>query len=284
MGAFTLIDGPIGTQLQALGWDLPAPAWSARVVDEGPEVLAGLHRAYAQAGARVHTACTFRTTPRGVGPGWRRQMWRAVAIARDAVPREHRIAGSLAPLEDCYEPWRSPDAASSEHRILADGLAEAGVDLILCETFANLPEAQAALRAGRETGLPTWVALTAGPNAGLLCPERLARGLVEAADGGAAAVFINCISAGRTLPYVIAARKALCAAGFAKLPLGVYANGGVVGEQFGWSAEGEVANYLAVARTWAERGVSMFGGCCGTGPDHIRVLNAELSPSAGISL
>src|SRR6185436_19015238 len=109
---------------------------------------------------------------------------RAVAIARAAVPAGHRVAGSLAPLEDCYRPDRSPADPRPEHREMARALAAAGVDLILCETFPHVGEALVAVEEAVATGIPTWIALTAGPGADLLSPGEVARGAREAVARG----------------------------------------------------------------------------------------------------
>src|SRR5215469_11941511 len=139
--ACCVLDGPVGTELTRRGVDLPAPAWSARALDACPELVATIHREYVAAGAQVHTANTFRTKRRCVGARWEELARRAVALARDAAPRS-RIAGSIAPLEDCYRPDLSPGARSAaEHRELARVLADEEVDVIVCETFANPLEA-----------------------------------------------------------------------------------------------------------------------------------------------
>src|SRR6185436_730655 len=127
---------------------------------------------------------------------------RAVAIARAAVPAGHRVAGSLAPLEDCYRPDLSPADPRAEHRELARALAAAGVDLLLCETFPHVGEALIAVEEAVATGIATWVSFTAGPEANLLFPDDVARGAREAAARGAQAVLVNCVPAARTLEFV----------------------------------------------------------------------------------
>jgi S-methylmethionine-dependent homocysteine/selenocysteine methylase len=263
-----LLDGPLGTELAARGVATPLPAWSALALEHAPEVVAQIHRDYAEAGATVHTANTFRTKRRAVGDGWERLARRAVAIARSAVPG-HSVAGSLAPLEDCYRPDLSPpDAvAAAEHRELAGVLADAGVDVILCETFPSAREAAIAVAEAARTGLPTWVALTAGPDASLLTPEALEAAAHRCAEAGAQAVLVNCVPATQTLAYV----ERLARVG---LPFGAYANAGRVEEGIGWSREavGGPDAYAALARTWAAAGATIVGGCCGTGPRHVAAL------------
>src|SRR6187549_3132918 len=98
----TILDGAMGTELIARGVELTEPAWSASALVSAPDVVRAIHREHALAGAAVHTADTFRTRPERLGPTWVRDLDRAVAIARGAVPREHRVAGSIGPIEDCY--------------------------------------------------------------------------------------------------------------------------------------------------------------------------------------
>src|SRR5262245_2109257 len=107
MAAFTLLDGPVGTELGARGVSTPAPLWSAAALEGAPQVVAAIHRDYAAAGATVHTAVTFRTQPHVAPDAWRRLLESAVRIAREAVPSGHRVAGSIAPLGDCYRPEES---------------------------------------------------------------------------------------------------------------------------------------------------------------------------------
>lgn len=261
----TILDGPTGTELAARGVPTPAPAWSAHAIDHAPEVLAAIHRDYAAAGATVHTACTFRTKRRQVGEQWEALARRAVAVARDAVPAGHRVAGSIAPLEDCYRPDLSPADPRPEHRELARALAEAGVDLLLCETFPHVGEALIAVEEAVATGLPVWAAFTAGPDGALLTPAEIEAGAREAVKRGATAVLVSCTAATRTLPYV----ERLSGAG---VPFGAYANAGTPEEGIGWREGGDAARYAELAEAWARAGATLIGSCCGTGPAHVRAL------------
>lgn len=269
----TVLDGPMGTELEARGVDTGGRAWSARALDSDPSVVAAIHADYARAGATVHTANTFRTQPRSVGSRFAALARRAVGLARGAVPAGHRVAGSVAPLEDCYSPERSPPEPEAEHAALIEVLAEAGVDLLLVETFPHVPEALAAVRRAVATGLPVWLSLTPGYRADLLTPGALYAGACAARDLGAAAVLVNCAPASQTLAYV----QALSAVG---LPFGAYANGGAPDEGLGWGAPGAPAAYLAWARRWREAGASLLGGCCGTSPAVIAALAMGLSEKA----
>ena len=262
-----ILDGPMGTELGARGVPTPEPLWSAEGLESAPEVVASIHREYAAAGATVHTANTFRTRRRQAGDRWEDLARSAVAIAKGAVPSGHRVAGSVAPLEDCYRPDLSPADPRPEHRELCRALAAAGVDLLLCETFPHVGEALVAVEEAAATGIETWVAFTAGPEADLLTPSEVERGAREAIVRGASAVLVNCVPAARTLEYL----ERLSDLG---VPFGAYANAGSPSEGIGWGASGPEAArlYLDFARSWVNAGASLVGGCCGTGPLHIEAL------------
>jgi S-methylmethionine-dependent homocysteine/selenocysteine methylase len=273
------LDGPMGTELVRRGVPAPAPAWSAWALDVAPEQVAAVHRDYAAAGADVHTANTFRTTRRAAGARWEELARLAVRIARGSVQPGARVAGSMAPLEDCYRPDLSPGAASApEHAALARVLADAGVDILLCETFPHALEAAVAVEQAARTGLETWAALTAGPDASLMTPEAMRDAARACVHAGARAVLVNCVPATRTLPYV----ERLADLG---VPFGAYANAGGAEERLGWGADDEraAAAYEAIARTWLKAGASIVGGCCGTGPAHIARLRRLLAtdPAGG---
>jgi S-methylmethionine-dependent homocysteine/selenocysteine methylase len=250
-----VLDGPMGTELARRGVALPAPAWSAVALDVAPELVTAVHRDYVAAGATVHTANTFRTKRRSVGPRWEELARRAVRLAREAVG-SLRVAGSLAPLEDCYRPDLSPGLASrEEHRELARVLADEGVDVLLCETFPDPTEAVVAVEEAARTGVETWAALWPATPASL---RDTARACVEA---GARVVLVNCVAARDTLPFV----EALADLG---VPFGAYANAG-----WGPDAVEGADDYEALARTWIAAGATVVGGCCGTGPAHIARLS-----------
>jgi S-methylmethionine-dependent homocysteine/selenocysteine methylase len=266
-----ILDGPMGTELTRRGVDLPAPAWSARALDACPDIVAAIHRDYAAAGAQIHTANTFRTKRRCVGVRWEELARRAVRLARDAAAGA-RVAGSIAPLEDCYCPNLSPGARSAaEHREIARVLAAEKVDLLLCETFAHPLEAAIAVEEAASTGVETWVALTAGPNGDLLTPAGMRGAAAACVRAGARAVLVNCTPAARTLPFLLAIADL-------DVPFGAYANAGAPPEGLGWGADPASAAeaYGTLARSWIAAGATIVGGCCGTRPEHVAALARAL--------
>src|SRR5207253_2975605 len=109
-----LLDGATGTELERRGFALEKPGWSARAIDEAPELLQTIHRDYVEAGAEIITANTFRLHRRNLA-AWGaeeeqpRLVGKAVELARRAAGGRALVAASLAPLGDCYSPDEVPD-------------------------------------------------------------------------------------------------------------------------------------------------------------------------------
>jgi len=78
----TILDGPLGTELNRRGVGTKLPMWSAGAIKSAPEIIHAIHADYARAGATVHTANTFRTKARNVGNSWEGLARQAVRLAR----------------------------------------------------------------------------------------------------------------------------------------------------------------------------------------------------------
>ena len=276
-----LLDGPMGTMLAARGVETPAPGWSVHAIEAAPDAVIEIHREYVVAGATIHRGNTFRAQPRIV-PDHRSLAKRALNLLRAGASRggkvgRLRFVGSMAPIEDCYRPDLSPaeEDARRQHRDVATALADAGFDMILCETFPHAGEAVIAVEEAVETGLDVWVALTAGPDGTLMTPAAMEDAARACVAAGATAVLVNCVAATKTLPFV--ERLAKVDARF-----GAYANAGAEADALGWDADprAAAARYADLAATWIDAGASIIGGCCGTTATHIQELDARFNAPA----
>jgi len=278
-GATVILDGAMGTELQRRGVETRLPLWSTWALLEAPEVVRTIHRDYVEAGADIITTTTFRTHRRSLaeeGMGDRAEELTRLAVelaagVRDELGAEILIAGSIAPLEDCYHPERvpPPDRLRTEHQEIAENLARAGVDLILVETMGTLEEIQAASEAARSTGIPFIVSAIARDDGELLGGQSLAEMVPLVEPLGPLALMVNC---GNHRVVTTALRK--LSAAKPTVPLGGYANMGSPAEDEGWSFTDELSpgRYVDVAREWVRLGARSLGGCCGTTPAHIKAL------------
>jgi len=274
-----LLDGATGTELERRGYALEAAGWSARAIDDAPELLEAIHRDYVSAGAQIVTANTFRLHRRNLGD-WgkedeqRRLVEKAIDLARRGGPA--LVAGSLAPIGDCYSPDKVPplEVMTEEHSQLANEMARAGADLILVETMVAGREAEAACQAAGRTGLPFIVSFVTGPGGRLLSGERLAEVLPAVLAQGPAAVAVNCVSC-RNVPEALGE----LASSVGRVPFGVYANTGERSEDGNWrvTTASQPAVYAGLAATWLEAGAGLIGGCCGTMPAHVAAMQALIS-------
>jgi S-methylmethionine-dependent homocysteine/selenocysteine methylase len=279
-----LLDGAVGTELARRGVDTTLPLWSARALfdDAGLETLAKIHEDYACAGAEILVTNTFRTTRRaldmaGRGGAWRETNRRAVECARAgaaAAGAGALVAGGIAPLEDCYRPdlVPSPKACLDEHRIQVEMFAGLGVDLLVIETMNSSREAEAALLAARDTGLPVLLSLCPREPLHLFSGEPLEAAVPHLVDLGGDAlrgILVNCATP-EVMQKVFPSFVSLAP----EMPHGLYAHLGAPDESSGWRMpeSHEPEQYALWMQTRIGDGARLIGGCCGTTPDHIAAL------------
>jgi len=294
-GPALLLDGAMGTELEARGVESGLPLWSTHALLHAPEVVEKIHAEYVAAGAEILTANTFRTQRRALERGGRERRdpaladpgaraaelcQRAVALARRAAasrPAVVLVAGSAPPLEDCYRVDLVPEASAlaREHEEHAHNLARAGVDLILVETMNCVREAVAAARAARATGLPFLVSFVSWEKARLLSGEALDEAIAAVREQEPMAVLVNCLPPSAVDACIPALGSA------SPTPFGVYANLGTPDDKGGRS---ELCSPDALARhasRWLASGARIVGGCCGTRPDHIRAMADAVAAAPG---
>jgi homocysteine S-methyltransferase len=281
-----LLDGALGTELGRRGVETRSALFSAAALldERGRAALRDVHRAYLDAGAQVITAATFRTNRRALAAAGLEARFPelarlAVREARAAAAGRARVAGSMAPVEDCYRPGLRPPPAQAgrEHLEHARALAEAGCDLLLVETVAAADEGLAAVASAAATGLPVWVAAMSTPAGTLLDGGDLADFFRRAVAAGASAALINC-----TPPDGV--DLALAAAASANVQFGAYAHLGEVDPAVPWGRAPDLTpdQYADRASRWVARGASIVGGCCGTTPAHVRALAERLDHAGDV--
>jgi S-methylmethionine-dependent homocysteine/selenocysteine methylase len=186
------------------------------------------------------------------------------------------IAGSLAPLEDCYAPELTPPQAEIEveHAELVEQLVQGGVDFILLETMITARETLSGVRAVHQRGLPWAVSFCCRDARTLLGGESLRDVVREVEAFEPLFIGVNCVSTALATETVEHLR------GLTTRPISVYAQGdGLADGVLGWKMADEehLSTYMGAAEQWLAAGAQIIGGCCGTTPAYIRALHRLLS-------
>jgi homocysteine S-methyltransferase len=283
-----VLDGGMGTELEARGARMDYEAWSGLANLEDPDLVRRVHEDYISAGADVVIANTFSTNRAALeaaGRGDRFEEANRAAVdaalsAREGVGRPVAVAGSMSLLG-------TVDGDGDLHGPVSEGqllevygeqarlLAEAGVDLIVLEMFDA--RWSAALRPALDTGLPVWVGTwTRGADGGDL-PAPTGRpfeqDLPALIDDRVAAVLVMHSPLDAVGPALAAIARHW------RGPRGAYPHAGHW-ERPNWAFEDIAPSVMADhAEAWLRDGARIVGGCCGTRPDHIRAIHDRLAAS-----
>ncbi len=278
-----LLDGGLGTELQRRGIKTALPLWSADALMKNPEVVKQIHRDYIDAGADIITTNTFRTNRRTFDHAKmenkaRKYTLRACELAKEAAKESGRkdilIAGSIAPVEDCYTPGLVPkkiDVLIEEHADLVQNLKEGGVDVLWIEAMNSVRETIAVLEAAKKHGMESAVSFLCTPEGNLFDGDPIEDVITTILPYSPLAILSNCSSPKRI--GVSLRRMVACT----NIPCGVYANGdGEPHPDQGWIFHGQhfPKEYATCAKEWLDAGALIIGGCCGTTPDYIRGLRS----------
>ena len=272
-----LFDGGMGTMLQEAG--LAAGETPELWCLTHPEEVRAIHRAYVEAGSDVITTNTFGANRLKLdGKATVEEVFSAaVACARAAGARY--VAGDIGPTGALLRPLGtlSFDDAYELFAEEARAAAAAGADLFIIETMTDLLEAKAALLACREnTNLPIIATMTFGEDGRTFLGTSPEVAAVTLDALGADAVGINCsLGPGELLGL---AKRMLAVT---EKPLLVQANAGlprVEGERTVYDIGPE--SYAESVRALVDAGVGIIGGCCGTTPTYIRLLDEVIKDRA----
>lgn len=278
--AFLLLDGAMGTQLQARG--LAAGELPELLCLTHPETVTEVHAAYVAAGADVVTTNTFGANAAKLGDAATVEevFSAAVACARAAHPRY--VAADLGPTGQLLAPMGplSPEDAYELFARQVRAAAAAGADLFVIETMSDLAEAKAALLAVREnSSLPALVTTTFEEDGRTFLGTTPEVAALTLSSLGAAAVGINC-SLGPAEVAPLVARMAP----WARCPLMVQANAGLPHVEDGVTVyDIGPEEYAAAVAPMLDVGVTILGGCCGTTPAHIAAERALLVGRAPVA-
>jgi S-methylmethionine-dependent homocysteine/selenocysteine methylase len=290
-GDVVILDGATGTELERRGVPMDSQAWSATANLTHPDVVRTVHEDYIRAGADLVITNTFATArchleAAGLGERVVEVNRRAVELAREArdraaAGRDVWIAASMSTMAPGAEPARRPSVLrlSEMLREQADILARAGADLLVLEMMRDVDYAAGAVDAARATGLPVWVGFScrraadgtvtmfSGVRDDLAFKDVIAP--VMARGGSLLAVMHSEVS--DTGPAIDVAKRHW------KGPLAAYPESGHF-TMPNWQFVDVMAPeaFVTHAMDWLDQGVQVLGGCCGLGPEHIRLLRERL--------
>jgi homocysteine S-methyltransferase len=297
---FRVIDGGLATELSRRGMDLSDELWSARVLIEAPDAIEQVHTEYFLAGADIALTASYQASYDGFArrgldtASTTAVLRRSVDLARSArsralqarpaPERDLLVAASVGPygavLHDGSE-YRGDygldvDALVNFHRRRFTVLADAGVDLLACETIPSRIEATALTRLLAERpDARAWITFTCRDGRHTSAGDSIAecaRQLDEVPQ--VVAIGVNCVA-----PELVESLIGELLKGTTK-PIVVYPNSGETWDAAARCWVGTANRFTHHVPRWLGAGVSWIGGCCRTTPDDIRRVRADVDAFA----
>jgi len=270
-----VLDGGLGTLLEARGNDVSSSLWSARVLRDDPDEVRAAHAEFVAAGAELLITSSYQV---GFDVGIPDAevdtlLRRSVTLARDAGGAV--VAASVGPLgalradgsEYTGDDGLGVRELREAHRRRLQVLAGAGADLLAVETVPSPHELEALSLELADLGVPSFVSLS-GDSLGFAAPQALGRALEAAASvPGVLAVGVNCGAPEHVLPALSDAPDR---------PLVAYPNSGERWDATTRSWRGGAASLAENVPSWLEAGVRLVGGCCRSMPADIAAIAAAV--------
>ncbi len=273
---FLLIDGAMGTQLQAKG--MPSNANPAEYAMENKHIIKQVHADYLQAGTNIILSCTFGGTHYKLPSSldvftFNKTM---AEVAKEAVQEANAthpmfVAGDIGPTGQLLRPLgqAKPLELFEAYKAQVEGLVAGGVDLLFIETQFDIAETRIAVAAAKSvTELPIFVSMTFEGDTTLTgsSPKVFAATMENL---GVSAIGINCGAGPEQMVEVVEELLA-----YSSLPIFAEPNAGLpelIGNETVFRLPPEP--FANQTYALAKLGVQMLGGCCGTSPEHMSSLN-----------
>jgi len=290
-----VLDGGMATELERKGFNLSGPLWSAHVLENSPDAIADVHRAYLEAGADCLLTASYQVSAEGfqkigcdapnAADAAANALRASVALAEKvrseyqaSSPRRIWIAASLGPygamLHNGAEYHGNYACGFDElvgfHSRRIAVLVQTNADFLAFESVPSLEEARAILAALHPyPDVAAYISFTCRDESHVSHGETL-QACAELLDKEPQiiAIGINCTS-----PELIGSLVSQLEEATRK-PILVYPNSG---EQWDavhrcWQGDGQVQQFGELARRWRGAGAQWIGGCCRTGPEHVRAV------------
>ena len=279
----TIMDGATGSNLQNRG--MPIGVCPEEWILSHPEICTGLQREFLEAGSDIILAPTFtanriKLEEYGLEDRIREINQGLVEISKNAVeqyrsvsnnPRKPYIAADLTMTGVQVQPVGSMpfEELVEVYKEQLSYILPAGVDLVVVETMMSLQECRAALLAVKEScDLPVIVSLTFQENGRTLYGTDPRTAVIVLQSMGADAIGINCSTGPDKMAELVREMKE-----YAYVPIMAKPNAGIpqlVDGHTHFPMDPE--EFTEGMEKLLEAGADIVGGCCGTTPQHIRVL------------
>lgn len=274
-----VIDGAMGTQLMDRGVS-PSDCFDAQNL-KNPHLVEAVHKAYVEAGADIIETNTFganslKLAEYGLENKVEEINIQAAKIARSAIKDKGFVCGSIGPLGSLIDPLGDVtfDQAYAAFSQQAKALEQGGVDVICVETISDLQEMRAAAIAVKnETKLPLICSLTFDPGEKTIYGTSPEVAVVVLESLGVDIIGSNCSTGPQNMLKV--AKKLLACS---NKPIMMMPNAGmpelIKGKAIYKMTPKQFGQF---AVKFAQIGVSIIGGCCGTDPRHIQEVKKQIT-------
>jgi methionine synthase I (cobalamin-dependent)/5,10-methylenetetrahydrofolate reductase len=275
-----LFDGAMGTMLYSKG------VFINKCYDElnlrNPEIVLEVHKQYVKAGAEILETNTYganrvKLRSFGIEDELRDINLKGAALAREAAGDSVYVAGAIGPLGIRIEPYgpMSLKEACEVFREQAAALRDGGVDLFVVETFSNLVEAEQAISAIRDIcSLPIIAQMTIGPDGRTIYGDEPRDIALRLDRAGADVIGLNCSVGPDVMLDAVEEMSAVTAKKIAAQP-----NAGLPREVNGRQMYMASPDYMGkYTKRLIQKGVKFIGGCCGTTPEHTKVMADAARP------
>lgn len=274
------LDGATGSNLQRQG--MPAGVCPEQWILEHRDIMIALQRAFVNAGTNIVYAPTFtanriKLKEYGLEEQTRCMNLELVALSKEAVDGRAYVAGDITMTGEQLAPLGQLDFEEliDIYKEQIGYLVEAGVDLLVVETMMSLQETRAALIAAKEVcSLPVMATMTFESDGRTLYGTDAVTAAIVLESLGADAVGTNCSAGPDKMEEIIRQMAAVTT-----VPIIAKPNAGLPS----LDADGNTVYDMDAKRfgecmkMLVEAGASIVGGCCGTTPEHIRMMKEAVA-------
>ena len=270
-----ILDGATGSNLRLMG--MPAGVCTEKWVNEHPEAIRKLQKAYVDAGSMVVYAPTFmanRISLKNVGLEEEIERFNKenVKLSKDAVGDRALVAGNLSTTSQPLEPigTMTYDRLLENYKEQIKYLVEAGVDYLAAETLLSLDEAMVICDAATEVcDLPLTISFSCEGDGRLYFGGSVIDAAVTLQEMGVDAVGVNCSVGPNQLMAIVKNLKENLS-----IPILVKPNAGIpqIDEHGQAHYNMDEEEFARCMKELKDAGASVLGGCCGTTPQYIEKM------------